>query len=297
MNHVFSPVGNTSIYQLERSLLRLQTAYAALLSIRQTPHETLATLRAELDEQWQAELLPVMNDLYWHPFRNGLDEAPEDPAELESWLERHYDEAAIIAILLLLLQRYQVRAYNLGGQIALDMLGIDATFRLEDADILAALDTFAEELVTRGTEYSLLDTTIADLVEAVPRARRAEGSALLALSAFIAMRAAQRTEMIERSERPRQVAAAQDETYRRNGVAYMMYDVAGVGCVRVCAPWHGTVFAVGAQRVRIPQHPHCDCIWSPILFDGQTVGLPPVVVSVPGLTQWTPPATIWSGGP
>ncbi len=280
---------------IEKGLYELQRGLNALTSTRQTVHEKLATAKARLDEEWQAELLPVMQDLYWHPFRNGIDEAPEDEEELRAWFKRKYDDDAAIIALLLLLQRYQRRAYNLGGQIALDFLGLDETFELTNADIITRLDAFAEELTQQGTEYSLIDTTIENLVEDLKKARLVEGSTLLAMSAYIALRAQQRTVMIERSERPRQVAAAQDETYGRNGLKKKMYDVMGIGCPKTCAPWHGVVMDVGAYPYLIPQHPNCDCGWSAVRYNGQTVGMPPVVVYVPDLPDWEPPASIWTG--
>lgn len=282
-------------WNITKALYRLRQSLASLTSIRQSVHEQLATARAELDERWQAEMLPIIEDLYWYPFRNGISEAPEDVDELRSWLEQQYDEAAVIAILLLLLRRYQIEAYNLGGQTALDFLGVDETFRLTNADIIAELDDFAESLVTQGSEFSLIDTTIDDLVRKIPEARESESSTLSVIAAYIALRAPQRNEMIERSERPRQVANAQSETHRRNGVQYEMYDVAGVGCPRICAPWHGQVFRVGSATVRIPQHPLCDCTWSPVLYDGQSVGIPPVIVSVPDLPTWEAVEDVWTG--
>lgn len=282
-------------WQIMKGLFQLHQGLTALAGVRQTTHEKLAMLKAQLDEAWQADLQPVMSDLYWYPFRNGIDEAPEDEEELRSWLERHYEEEAAIAALLALLQRYQIRAYDLGGQIALDFLNVEEVFRLTNQEIVDQLNEFARSLVTIDTEFSLIDTTIDDLVEAVPKARETEGSTLLALSAYIALHAAARAAMIERTERPRQVGNALNETYLRNDVAYMMYDVNGIGCPQVCAPWHGTVFRVGAQTVHLPQHPHCDCIWSSVLYDGQAVGYPPVVVSVPGLEPWVAPEELWTG--
>ena len=252
--------------------------------------------RATLDDEWQAEMLPLINDMYWHPFRDGVRNAPEDPAELRAWLSDKYDDAVVLALLMQLLQRRSRDAYKLGGETALRFLGYRNEFELSNAEIQQQIDAFAMALVSQGTEYSIVDTTIDDLVAALPAARESENNTLLVLAAYIAMRAAQRNEMIERSERPRWVANAQDETYSRNDIEYMMYDVAGVGCPRICAPWHGTVTRGGAQTIRlIPQHPHCDCIWTPVRYDGEVLGSPPVVVSAPGLPQWQAPVEPWTG--
>ena len=253
--------------------------------------------KAELDERWQEEMLPLINDMYWYPFRNGISIAPEDPDELRSWLSEQFDDAEILVLLMLLLQRYQLEAYNLGGYTALRFLGYRQSFDLTDPELRANLDQWAMDLVTQGTPYSLVDTTIDDLVVAVPAARESENNTRLMLAAYITLRAAQRNESIERSERPRQVANAQDETYTRNGISYKMYDVLGIGCPKICEPWHGLVYEVGQFATLIPQHPRCDCGWTPVQFDGETVGTPPVTVRLPGLEPWTPPLSLWTGQP
>lgn len=282
-------------HAVHKSLFALQCGYDALLSVRQTVGEAYLTKKAELDQRWQADMLPVMEDLYWHPLANGIDETPDNEDDLRAWLQRRYRDATVVAALLALLKRYQVKAYNLGGQTGLDMLGMDGTFRLTNESILAELERHAEELTTQGTDVSLIDTTIDDLAVAIPNAKGSAGSAALFIAAYIALRSATRTETIERTERPLQVADALVETYQRNGISYVMYDVNGIGCQRICAPWHGRVFPAGARGTYIPQHPRCDCIWSPVRYDGQAVGWPAVTVSVPGLQPWVTPAIIWMG--
>lgn len=279
-----------------KGLLQMRAGLAALLSTRQTAYESYSTRKARLDEEWQAELYPVMGDLYWSPFRNGLAEAPEDESALRAWLSDHYNQDVVVAALLALLMRYQRRAYNLGGQLALDLLGIDEFFNLTNGGILTDLDAFAAMLVRQSGEINLIGTTIDDLVAALQAAREGDGPALLALAEYIQNRTDVRTVLIERSERPRQVAAALATAFIRNEVGYMMYDVAGVGCPRVCAPYHGRVYRTSAWPARlIPQHPACDCIWSPVLYNGQSVGTPPVVVDLGTDYIWNRPEALWIG--
>lgn len=266
---------------LATGLTRMQRAYDALLSERGAAIDRYNIKKTALDEEWQAELEPIMRDLYWHPFRNGLDEAPTGKRELRQWLKRKYsDDAAVIAILLLLLQRYHRRAANLGGQTALDTLDIDAAFNLTNADYLQVMIERAQMLTAQGSEQSLIDTTIDDLTEAVTDARKVETGILLALSAYIATRAAQRTVLIERYERPWAVANGLNWGYANNGVKWQMYDVNGQGCVKICAPLHGRTMPVNniPSELRLPKHSGCDCIYTPI-----TEG-------------WTMPASTWSGG-
>jgi hypothetical protein len=284
--------------QVLKGLHSLQRGYDALLNLRQTAGDRYNTAKAVIDAEWQADMQPVIEDLYWHPLRNGIDSTPDDEGELRTWLEDRYRDAAIVLILLLLLRRYQVRAYNLGGQTGLDMLSLDGTFNLTDPDILARLDAHAGALTTVGGDISLINTTIDDLVIQIPKAKQNEGSAALYIAAFIALRASQRTETIERTERPFQVGNALDEVFVRNGVQLVMYDVNGVGCVKICAPLHGATWPAGGapRQYLVPRHPRCDCIHSPVLYDGQAVGYPPVTVSAPGLQPWVPQPSIWMGG-
>lgn len=273
-------------YEVYKSLSRLHTAYTGLLgdNVRMTAREKLNADKVLLDAQWQMELEPLIVELYWTPFRNGISDAPTDEAKLRRWLEDRYkldadNERGAIALLLLLLLRYQQRAVNLGGQAGLGFLGLDGTFRLTNPALLAQLDSHAKMLTSQGSEMSLIDTTIADLVKVVPLAMAATGSTLLALGAYIASRSALRTVLIERTERPRQVANGLDWTYLRNGVQMLMYDVNGVGCPQICAPLHGRTFPIGdmSSELYIPQHPNCDCIHSPLMED------------------WVKPDTIWTG--
>lgn len=282
--------------RLHIGLTKMQRALDGLT--RSAAIDKYNAAKDQLDAEWQADLDPVMRDLYWHPFRNGINEAPEDEGNLRKWLRERYDDAAVIAILLLLLQRYHRRAANLGGQTALDLLGIDATFRLANDDYLQEIDDRAEMLTTQGSEQSLIDTTIDDLTAALVAARKNEAGALLAMSAYIVARAAQRAVLIERYERPWAVARVQEWTYTNNAVSHVMYDINGVGCAKICAPDHGRVFPLGRwpRGLSIPRHSGCDCIWSPVRYDGQAVGYPPVTVSVPGLAPWQQPSIPWLGG-
>jgi hypothetical protein len=239
-----------------------------------------------------------MSDLYWYPFRNGTDGIPKSQKKLRSWLRRQYDDQAAIAALLFLMIRYGKVAYELGGQSALDDLGIDANFKLTNLDILKAIDERYRLMVAQDTEYSLIDTTVDDLAKSIPEAQDSGKTFLVALAAIIAALSANRTVKIERYERPFQVGQALENAYEQNGVRYIMYDVYGVGCPRICAPWHGQVFNVGTVRpVRIPQHSGCDCRWTAVSRNGQRAGFPEVIVALLGNQGDTlqPPANVWTG--
>lgn len=265
---------------LYRSLSRLQRAYDSVLSVnaRLTPLEKYNAEKTILDAHWQLELEQVLRDLYWYPSRNGLENAPMD--DLRSWLSDLFAKAhELIGILLFILRRYQVRAATLGGQTALDMLGIDGVFRLMNAEYINQMDQHAVMLTSQGTDMSLIDTTIDDLTKAIPEAKASSDGFAEALGAYIAGRTALRAMMIERTERPRQVANGLEWTYSNNGVRMLMYDVNGIGCKEICEPLHGTVFPIDNRpaHLDIPRHIGCDCIYSN------------------ADDNWVPPDTVWRG--
>lgn len=281
--------------RLTAGLRKMQRAYDGLRATAAIDQYNAD--KATLDARWQAELSPVLQDLYWHPFRNGINEAPTDGERLRQWLADRLSDAATVAILLALLTRYHLAAANLGGQTALNVLDLAGTFDLTNDAYLQTLADRATMLTSQGTEMSLIDTTIDDLATALPVARDSVAGVAVALALFITSRVTQRTVLIERYERPWGVANGLSWTFQRNGISYKMYDKNLLACKEVCEPWHGRVVVVnGPGSSIIPQHPGCDCLWQPIQYDGQLLGLPPVAVSVPGLQPWQPPATNWTGG-
>jgi hypothetical protein len=205
--------------RLYTGLAKMQRALDGLLQVRAqvTPAEI------ELSDAWQAALDPVMRDLYWYPLRNGINEAPDDVDELRAWLRERYDDATAVAILLLLLQRYQVRGANVGGQMALDDLGISGTFNLTNAEYRQLLDDHAAMLTTTGTDMSLIDTTIDDLSRGIPAARESEDNTLLVLGGLITGRSLARSAAIAVTETARSVATTFTWTLLQNDVLYQEF--------------------------------------------------------------------------
>lgn len=260
--------------QLYTGLTMMRRAYAALLSVR----EQVTPAEIALSDEWQAEIEPVLQDLYWWPFRNGLDQAPEDVDELRSWLRERYDDATAVAVLLLLLQRYQKRGVNLGGTMALDMLGIGATFRLTNSEYLALLDEHAETLTTVGSDMSLIDTTIDDLARGISAARKSEDNTLLTLGAMIAGWSLARSGLIAVTELTRMAGNGLTWAFGGNGVRIQEFVTRERAC-KYCSPLHGIRMPVNniPGYLQIPIHPNCRCYYMPVL-DG-----------------WNRPSTIWTG--
>lgn len=263
--------------RLYTGLTRMQRALDGLLQVREqvTPEEIA------LSDAWQAELEPVLRDLYWYPLRNGINEAPEDVDELRSWLRERYDDAIAVAILLLLLQRYQVRGANLGGQMALNDLGIDGTFTLTNAEYCQLLDDHAATLTTQGSDMSLIDTTIDDLARGIPAARQSDDNTLLALGGLITGWSLVRSGLIAVTESARSIATSFTWTLLQNEILYQEFITREDRrvCPR-CAALHGVRMPVANVPTawRIPIHAGCRCIYRPVLLG------------------WIMPAVPWTGG-
>ena len=263
---------------LYHSLSRLHRAYDGLLGVRGVamPKPSKMPLTVEMGDH----LTPAIKDVYWHPLRNGLSQAPDNTEDLHDWLHRQLRNAATWAAILALLMRYYRRSANYGGEIALRRLGIDGTFNLTDAESLAMLDDRATMLTTAGSDINLIDTTVSDLATAIPAAQALGDGALMAIGAYIAGRALTRAVGIATYESPWAFNQGLGMTYRNNGIVEMMYDVNGIGCEEICAPLHGETFPADAVPAGMnpPIHSGCDCILSPILED------------------WAQPDSIWRGG-
>jgi hypothetical protein len=163
--------------------------------------------------------------------------------------------------------------------MALDMLGIEDTFHLTNSEYLALLDEHAAMLTTVGSEMSLIDTTIDDLARGIPQARQSEGNTLLIISGLIAGWSLARSGAIAVTEETRQVGNGLTWAFGGNGVQWQIFMTRERAC-KICSPLHGQRMRVSSipEELRLPKHPWCRCYY------------------VPDLTNWTQPATIWTGG-
>lgn len=225
------------------------------------------------------KLEPALKDVYWHPLKNGLSEAPENEDALRVWLHRQLSNAAVWAALLTLLLRYYRRTVNYGGELALEILGLSGEFSLTNNVYLTQLDTRATMLTSADGDINLINQTINDLSVAIPASRNATGDTLALLGAYIAGRALTRSVGIATYEAPWAFNRGLGMTYKENGIKQLMYDVNGAGCAAICAPLHGTTFSADdvPDGLFVPQHSNCDCIHRPLTDD------------------WTRPDEIWTG--
>lgn len=262
---------------LHRGLIRLRSAYDGLLAVNAPPLTELTSAEVHHEAHWRRVMEPALTNLYWHPLQHGLSAAPENERELRQWLRDSLGTAAAVAILLALLKRFQLSAVNIGGQMALNMLGLSGDFSLTNADYLDELDAQAEELTSLDTDLSLIDTTVDQLAAGIPEARQRDGNTLLELGTMIAAWSAYRSDSIATTEQAREVANGLNWAYKENGVATMMFTTREGACP-ICSPHNGTIVPVDDPGdIDPPIHPHCRCIWTAIT-DG-----------------WQQPDDVWEG--
>jgi len=267
--------------QLESGLRKMLRAYDGLLSLR----EQVLPEEIALGDQWQAELEPALRDLYWYPFRNGFAQVPDTAGKLRTWLKRRYKEAAATQPIREVLRRYGRRAANLGGSIALSEMGIAGMFRLTNPGYLDGLDEHAAMMTKQGTELSLIDTTIDDLVTGIIQANTGLTRSLAdgvsgVVGALIRGWSFVRSGMIAITETTRRIADMIGEAFWRNSVSYQFFVTREDRAVcKLCAPLHGERMVVNdvPSYLQIPIHVNCRCTYRP------------------DLTDWIIPNTIWIG--
>lgn len=250
-------VDSTATATIDRSLTRLHLALSGLLAVEARAAGDITPAEIALELQWREALEPVLVDLYWWPLRNGIDQAPEDEAELRTWLRRRYDDEEAAAALLLLLILYQRRAANVGGRMGLELMGIGGGFDLTNGSLLAELEAHARTLARLDTDLSLLDTTVDDLVRGIPAARAATGNTAQVLAAMIAGWAVTRTGRIAVTEQTRAVGRGLGWVFGRNGVATQRFVTREDPDVcPVCWERHGRIVPVNAvpADMRLPIH-------------------------------------------
>lgn len=264
---------------LHNHLSAMHGALSSLIAIESRAVTMPKPSKMPLAVDMAKDLEPVLTDLYWFPLRNGIDSAPEDEEELRPWLIRQLEKPAAVAALIALLLRFHKKAVNYGGSIALELLELAGTFSLTNAAYLSLIDERATMLTSAGSEMSLIDTTVNDLAREIPAARKSNDSTLAVLGAYIAMKALSRSTGIATFEVPWGFNKGLVWTYEQNKVKRWMYDINGKGCEEFCLPLHGRIIQAGLPEgdVHIPQHPNCDCIWTPIT-DG-----------------WVTPGEVWTG--
>jgi hypothetical protein len=252
--------------------------------------QTAQELRVEASFS-QALRVPV-HDTYRWPLRNGVTAVPElDVDALAEWARGEFTTAAGRAStgnLADVLGRYFVRSFEVGGELALDLLGSQRPFQLRDEDLRELIDDVATSYTDPYADISLTNTTANDLARQIASGREAglSVSALdAALTTYISGRALTRSSNIAATEMVSWSRKGLGTTYGRNGVEYMIYKTAPElsrrGPCPICEPYNNQRLQASNGLVwfdLLPQHSGCVCYYLP-----DTAG-------------WELPEEVWTGG-
>ena len=243
------------------------------------------------ESEFYEALRPRLAALYRSPLEDeGLRRAYEGD-RLRPFLRNHYRANPRAALGMRdVLDEFKVSTFNLGGQYALDSLGLAGRFRIEDDAILSGLQEDSRQSTSVDGDLSLVDTTVTELTGQL-EAHRAGGSlladAIPAVNAWVIGRAVIRTAIIVQTESVRASRWAILSAFVGNGIGGVtFYTVADERVCFLCRPLHGERFDIRSvftpfrdlpAYARIPLHPRCRCF-----YDAITDG-------------WLKPAVIWTG--
>lgn len=252
--------------------------------------QTVQELRVEAS--FASALRVPVHDTYRWPLRNGVTAVPElDRDALAEWIRGEFTTAAGRAStgnLADALARYFVRSFEVGGELALDLLGSQRPFQLRDAELRELINDVAISYTDPYADISLTNTTANELARQIANGREAGltvGAIEGVLTAYGTGRALTRSSNIAATEVVSWSRKGLGTTYGRNDVEYMIYktspELSRRGPCPVCEPYNN-------QRLRasnglvwfdlLPQHGGCVCYY------------------LPDLAGWELPEEVWTGG-
>ena len=252
--------------------------------------QTVQELRVEAS--FSSALRVPVYDMYRWPLRDGVTAVPElDRDALADWLRGEFAAAGgqlATTPLADVLGRYFERAFNVGGELALELLGSQRPFQLRDADLLELIQEVASSYTDPFANISLTNTTANELARqiSVGRADGLTPSAIESvLATYITGRSLQRSANIAATEVVSWSRKGLGTTYGRNGVEYMIYKTAPEaslsGPCPICDPYNDQRLRAENGRVwfdLLPQHNGCVCYY------------------LPDLAGWELPEEVWAGG-
>lgn len=249
-----------------------------------------------LEGQWGRDLRPALAEMYRRPITDGIARMVEQGRNeiVRSVLAFYEERDDVISPMRNALGRYARRGFNLGGQMGLDVLGLEGWFELSDEHIEGALDEHVGRLVNlrRQAQLSVAVTTAEEIGRAVEKQRENGLSAvemLPALSAWVLGRTVIRSANIAATESVRMTRWGMVWAFAGNGIGGVRHECAldvEQRCNGQCPPLCGVEYELRGvfnpmggipSGGRIPLHSRCRCWYSP-LTDG-----------------WVKPALIWTG--
>ena len=244
-----------------------------------------------LEADFYEEARPKLAALYRSPLTDDGLQSAYETNRLRPFLRRHYRANPSTALDLRdVLDGFKVQTFNLGGQYALDTLGLAGSFRLEDDTILDGLQEDSRQSTIVDGDLSLIDTTVDELARQLDGHRESGAQltdAIPIINAWVIGRTVIRTALIVQTESVRASRWAILSAFVGNGIGGVtFYTVGDERVCSQCSPLHGERFDVHSvffpmrdlpDYARIPVHPRCRCFHDAIM-DG-----------------WVKPAIIWTG--
>lgn len=251
-----------------------------------------------LERRFASGLQPHLRSLHTAALSRELGRALDDGADRETLASMARERLSRNHNVRSLHQQagyYMTEFYNLGGQVALNTLGLGGRFRVSDGDILAAIDGEVDELVEIGGSRSISDTTADELAVRLTNWRDEDDlefvDMLPLLSAWMLGRTIIRSGVIAATEGVRMSRWGLLSALFGNGVTGVIHqcemDVENVCSSGICLAYCGLEFDIGRSILRpfdtippdahIPLHPRCRCWYEPLQDD------------------WIEPAIIWTG--
>jgi hypothetical protein len=261
------------------------------------PNYTRATTRAEamLEGEWAGSLRPLLTDTYRGPlFGGAADHYGESQRKLERWIRNYLkDRTGLIDGLHNNLSNFAGRSFNLGGQMGLNHLDLQASFELQDQDIQDDILNEMGKLSEVNGKMSLTRTTARELARELKKHADNDlpfAEAAQIMGTWILARTVIRTAVVAMTENVKMNRWGMATAFVGNGVRAVIHecewDVHTVCTTGVCPPLCGEEFQLGGLRSplgrisggnRIPLHPGCRCQYNAVM-DG-----------------WVKPAVIWAG--
>lgn len=254
---------------------------------QQSPRE------ASLEAAFAADVEQALLAFYALPlsadWSNRIDDSVD---EIIEWLLDIYGQASVArAAFADIINRFGVAAFNLGGQMALNFLGLLASFNLTNREQLDLIRERSNELTGADGDQSVIITTANEIARQVVKAREAAPDASAAaivqgLGTWAASRSVIRSIVIAENESVLQSRVGVIWASIKNGSRDFIYicepDVEEKCTTGVCIPWCGRDFRASLtgsipRWAKLPKHPHCRCKHRP------------------NLAAWEAPDTIYTG--
>lgn len=248
-----------------------------------------------LDSDFAAALQDPLTAAYLLPLEGDLSDLIQESRDtIEAELMRLYrDTPSISDSLRLVLLAYAIRAYNLGGSVALEELELDGQFSIDDPGILNDLNDYTDTLVDVDGDMSLLRTTARELSRKIKQEQEAGSTwqmMLMTLIVFARARVAIRSVNIAANERVRISRLGLASTLFGNGITAVIHrlnrDTGRDYPPCRCPELNGRRYVMRSARNpfgaiparnQIPVHMNCNCYYDP------------------DREGWTAPAVVWTG--